>query len=251
MIRDREAEETVRIGRGGLVDAECTCDKFAIEGGCRHVWAALVVAARQLSLGGWRAERTEVRKDDRERRDLLDAIVDAAGLDDGASPWEGLEKEAFLRVEYLLDVPVPGTTVGFNIVIRRRRRRADGSWGASLDLGRKDWDDIRTARPEDLEIVAMLDGPGGKGRAVSGYDAPPTNWHLGGHGTGAALRVLAESGRLILGAVGDGTGAVTRPAEEESEEGSALPESLATNSTIRGACASRSPVTTMRKRRSS
>lgn len=202
-IQDRENLEEVRIGRGGLVDADCTCQKFKIEGGCRHVWAALVVAARQLGLGGWRAEKTEVRKDDRERREHLDAIVDAAGAEEGASPWEGLEKEAFLRVEYALDVPSPGTQAGFSLHIRRRRRRADGTWGASLDLGRKDWDDIRMARPEDVEIVALLDGPGGKGRAVSGYEAAPTVWHLGGPGTTAALRVIADTGRLYLNQGGE------------------------------------------------
>ena len=201
-IADRDETQTVRIGRGGLVDAECTCQTFRIKGGCRHVWAALVVAARQLNLGGWRAERTEVRKDDRERREHLDAVVDAAGLDDGASPWESLEKEAFLRVEYVLEVPSPGTAAGFSVVIQRRRRRADGTWGAALDLGRKDWDDIRTARPEDIEIVALLDGPGGAGRSVTGYEAPPTRWHLGGPGTRAALQVLAQTGRFFLGRVG-------------------------------------------------
>lgn len=225
-ITDREVEETVRIGRGGLVDAECSCDKFNIEGGCRHVWAGLVVAARQLSLGGWRAEKTEVRKDDRERREHLDAVVEAAGLNDGASPWDGLEKEAFLRVEYRLDVPSPGTQVGFGLVIRRRRRRADGTWGASLDLGRKDWDDIRMARPEDLEIVALLDGPGGAGRQVSGYEAPPTSWHLGGPGSVAALRVLAETERLYLGTVGDGMGAVLSNPDDTDEGAEELPEAL-------------------------
>ncbi|MEM8711463.1 MAG: SNF2-related protein, partial [Planctomycetota bacterium] len=205
-VQDRDNVEVVRIGRGGLVDAECTCQKFAIEGGCRHVWAALVVAARQLGLGGWRAEKTEVRKDDRERREHLDAIVEAAGAEEGASPWEGLEKEAFLRVEYVLDVPSPGTQAGFSLHIRRRRRRADGTWGASLDLGRKDWDDIRMARPEDVEIVALLDGPGGKGRAASGYEAAPTVWHLGGPGSTAAMRVIADTGRLYLGVGGDSGG---------------------------------------------
>ena len=212
-VTDRDVEETVRIGRGGLVDAECTCEKFRIEGGCRHVWAALVVAARQLSLGGWRAEKTEVRKDDRERREHLDSVVEAAGLNDGASPWEGLEKEAFLRVEYRVDVPSPGTSVGFELAIQRRRRRADGTWGSALDLGRKDWEDIRMARPEDIEIVALLDGPGGAGRAVSGYEAAPTKWHLGGPGTASAMAVLAHTGRLFLGAVGQGLG----PEEEEAE----------------------------------
>ncbi|MFT7170967.1 MAG: superfamily II DNA or RNA helicase, partial [Paracoccaceae bacterium] len=205
-VTDRENVEEVRIGRGGLVDAHCSCQKFSIEGGCRHVWAALVVAARQLGLGGWRAEKTEVRKDDRERREHLDAIVEAAGAEEGASPWEGLEKEAFLRVEYVLDVPSPGTQAGFSLHIRRRRRRADGTWGASLDLGRKDWDDIRTARHEDVEIVALLDGPGGKGRAASGYEAAPTVWHLGGPGSTAAMEVIAQTGRLYLGTSGDGSG---------------------------------------------
>jgi len=222
-IEDRDEAQTVRIGRGGLVDAECTCQTFRIKGGCRHVWAALVVAARQLNLGGWRAERTEVRKDDRERREHLDAVVDAAGLDDGASPWESLEKEAFLRVEYVLEVPSPGTAAGFSVVIQRRRRRADGTWGAALDLGRKDWDDIRTARPEDIEIVALLDGPGGAGRSVTGYEAPPTRWHLGGPGTRAALKVLAETGRLYLGRVGPdaapaGSQAAAPPAAPDAQD---------------------------------
>ncbi|MEM9802096.1 MAG: SWIM zinc finger family protein, partial [Planctomycetota bacterium] len=225
-VTDRDQEYRVRIGRGGLVDAECQCDQFAIEGGCRHVWAALVVAARRLGLGGWRAERTEVRKDDRVRREFLDAVVDAAGAEDGASPWEGLEKEAFLRVEYVLDVPVAGTSSGFTVAIRRRRRRTDGTWGASLDLGRRDWDDIRMARPEDLEIVAMLDGPGGRGRAVTGYDAAPTNWHLGGPGSAAALRVLVESERLFLGRVGAAEGGAGS-SDDEDGEASPLPEPLA------------------------
>lgn len=228
-VTDRDEEHTVRIGRGGLVDAECTCEKFRIEGGCRHVWAALVVAARQLSLGGWRAEKTEVRKDDRERREHLDSVVEAAGLNDGASPWDGLEKEAFLRVEYRVDVPSPGTSVGFTVAIQRRRRRADGTWGAALDLGRKDWDDIRMARPEDIEIVALLDGPGGAGRAASGYEAPPTQWHLGGPGTAAALSVLARTESLFLGKVGEAlsTGPAAIKAEGEAEDGpSDLPTPL-------------------------
>ncbi|MEM6567971.1 MAG: DEAD/DEAH box helicase [Planctomycetota bacterium] len=224
-VQDRDTEYLVRIGRGGLVDAECGCDQFAIEGGCRHVWAALVVAARQLGLGGWRAERTEVRKDDRIRREHLDAVVEAAGADDGAGPWEGLEKEAFLRVEYVLDVPVAGTSSGFSVAIRRRRRRADGTWGASLELGRKDWDDVRMARPEDLEIVALLDGPGGRGRTVTGYDAAPTSWHLGGPGTAAALRVLVGTGRLFLGRIGESSEPMT-DADETGVQPGALPEPL-------------------------
>ncbi|MGD2018709.1 MAG: SNF2-related protein [Planctomycetota bacterium] len=212
-VTDRDEPHAVRVGRGGLVDAECSCDRFAIEGGCRHVWAALVVAARQMGLGGWRAERTEVRKDDRERRDFLDAVVEAAGVEEGASPWEALEREAFLRIEYALEISSPGATAGFSVSIRRRRRRADGTWGAALEIGRKDWDDVRMTRSEDIEIVALLDGPGGKGRAVTGYEAPPESWHLGGPGTEAAMRVLVGTGRLFVagprgeeGAEADGAG---------------------------------------------
>ena len=211
-VTDRDEPFAVRVGRGGLVDAECSCDRFAIEGGCRHVWAALVVAARQMGLGGWRAERTEVRKDDRERRDFLDAVVEAAGVEEGASPWEALEREAFLRIEYALTIPSPGATAGFSISIRRRRRRADGSWGAALEIGRKDWDDVRMSRSEDIEIVALLDGPGGRGRAVTGYEAPPETWHLGGPGTEAAMRVLVDTERLFLA-----------PSSSEEPEGGNLP----------------------------
>ena len=215
-VTDRDQPYHVRVGRGGLVDAECTCDRFAIEGGCRHVWAALVVAARQMGLGGWRSERTEVRKDDRERRDFLDAVVEAAGVEEGASPWEALEREAFLRIEYALEIPSPGAIAGFSVSIRRRRRRADGSWGAALEIGRKDWDDVRMTRSEDIEIVALLDGPGGKGRAVTGYEAPPESWHLGGPGTEAAMRVLVNTGRLFVATGGT----------DEAAESAALPAPL-------------------------
>ena len=34
-VMDRDEPFAVRVGRGGLVDAECSCDRFAIEGGPR------------------------------------------------------------------------------------------------------------------------------------------------------------------------------------------------------------------------
>ena len=75
----------VRVGQGGLVDAECTCDRFAI-GGVRHVWAALVVPPNGAGRLAGRADRGPQGRPG--SAGTSGCGGEAAGV--GASPWEAL-----------------------------------------------------------------------------------------------------------------------------------------------------------------